>query len=145
MKAPTPKTPKDIGIYFLMVFIITFLLALVKFVMDCFFSYEGVLQFEVPWGGLKFYFALFVLFRLIIVMPVTWWFVETFNGKYKNALYLKLLFIIVTSLIIAVIFPSETNPGRGVEGLKRIFFYPIAGILSYVVYTTCFYRKGLRN
>ena len=133
------KTIKDIGIYFLMVFIIILILAILNYPLDYLLDYEAAVRFNTPNSSFNGYIAFFIVYRMIIIMPVTWLFVEAFNGKYKHRTDLKIFFILFSTILIAVSLPSEMTASRSTEEIKRLITYPIGGLLGYFVFTKCFY------
>jgi uncharacterized membrane protein len=140
MKSPTPKTLKDIGIYFLMLIVIIFLLALLTYLWDHLAANDEEDHKE----SLSFYFAYFLLLRFIFIMPVVWFFVEQFNGKYKENTMLKIVAIITLALLVALIAQGDVSGNINTE-YKRFFTYPLAGLIAFFIYSRLFYRGGVTN
>lgn len=136
-----PKTMKDIGIYFLMVFVMVLILAILNYPLDYILTYDAAVRFNTPESSFTGYIAFFLVFRMIIIMPVTWLFVEMFNRNFKHRTVLKVIFILSISLLIAVSLPSEMTASRSTEQIKRIITYPLAGLIAYFIYSKCFYRR----
>lgn len=137
MKAPRPKSLKDIGIYFLMLFIITFLLAFLTYLWD---------NIADPAYGedLKFYFAYFLLLRFIFIMPIVWFFVEQFNGKYKEQTILNMVATITLALLLAILAQGDISGSIQTE-YKRFYTYPLAGLLAYFIYNKCFSHNRFKH
>lgn len=135
------KTIKDIGIYFLMVFVIIMILAILNYPLDYILNYEKAVEFNSGRDSFTDYIAFFVLFRMIIIMPITWLFVEAFNGKFQHRTDLKIIFIVFISLLIALSVPTELSATQATAQIKRTITYPLAGLIAYFIYSKCFYRR----
>lgn len=140
----TPKTLKDIGIYFAMVFITVLIMACVSHPLDFLLTYEAAVNYNRSINSFKGYIAFYLVYRVIFIMPIFWLFVATFGGKYKNELVLKILFIIIASTLVAIISQNDMSVAVQTK-YKRFLTYPLSGLLSYFVYTECFYRSRGAN
>jgi predicted RND superfamily exporter protein len=135
------KSVKDVGIFLLMGLITILIMSLVSFPVDYILTYERAVDYNKSFNSFKDYFTFYLLTRLIFLYPIFWIFVETFKSKYKRRIELKLFFIIIASLLVALISQSDMSVSVQTE-FKRFFTYPISGLLAYYVYAKCFYRKS---
>ncbi len=135
------KTLKDIGIFFVMVFLTVILLAITNYIVDYILTYEAAFKFNSQRNMLLAYFAYFLIFRAIIIMPIYWLFVEFFKGKLEGNILLKIFFIIISAWLVAVVVQNDLSADRSTVDLKRFITYPIAGLIAYWLYANVFSRK----
>jgi len=134
------KTLKDIGIYFVMVFTTILIMASVSYPIDYLLTYQAAVDYNKTMNSFTSYIGFYLAYRLIFIMPVYWLFVAIFHGKPKNELVLKIVFIIIASLSVALISQSDMSVNVQSQH-KRFITYPISGLISFAFYATVFYRN----
>ncbi len=138
--AASKKTLKDIGIFFTMVIVTVLIMAVISYPLDFLLALENAKRFNETTNSFYVYIVYYLFYRAIFIMPIFWLFVEVFDGKMGNKLMLKILFIIVSATLVALITQGDMSVNIQTE-YKRFFTYPVAGLLAYLVYAKCFYRN----
>ncbi len=106
-------------------------------------TFDAAIRFNSPVDSFLGYNMYFIGHRMIIIMPIVWLFVETFNGKYKGRVGLQLFFIIFSGVFIALALLNEMSASRATADIKRLITYPVAGLLTYWFYLKIFKRNKM--